>query len=140
MYKLNEEKMFFDDAEGQVIIINFATGVYYSFDKISSAVVKDVVAGTEPELILKGLQGLKNCPGDIKDRLHEFIHKLKSLEIIIAAENKSGTCQPVYDEDIAADGYAFAVDGFEEIADLLLTDPIHEVKEDTGWPVKKNAT
>lgn len=139
MYILNEEKMFYDDSEGQLIIINFATGVYYSFDKMSSAVMQDLVAGTEPEMILKGLQDLNDCPDNIEDKLFEFINKLKDLEIIIAQEGNSEANQPVYEQEISADGYEFAVDGFEEIADLLLMDPIHEVNEDMGWPVKKNA-
>ena len=139
MYNLNEEKMFYDESDGQVIIINFATGVYYSFDKMSSAVMKDLIAGKEPELILKGLQGLKDCPDNIEDRLFEFIKKLKDLEMIAMTEGKSEANQPIYDQEIAGDGYEFAVDGFEEIADLLLTDPIHEINEDVGWPVKKSA-
>lgn len=138
MYILNEEKVFYDESEGQVIIINFATGVYYSFDKISSAVITDLSAGAEPESIIKGLKELKDCPGNIEDKVFEFINKLKDLEIIVAAEGKSEANQPIYSPEIASDGYEFAVDGFEEIADLLLMDPIHEINADMGWPVKKS--
>ncbi|HNX28922.1 MAG TPA: hypothetical protein PKN87_05865 [Syntrophomonadaceae bacterium] len=139
MYILNEEKMFYDESEGQTIIINIATGVYYSFDKMSSAVIKDLIAGAEPELIVKGLQELKDCPDNIEGKLGRFINKLNDLEIIVAAEGKSEATQPSYDQEIAGDGYEFAVDAFEEIADLLLMDPIHEVSGDMGWPVKKRA-
>jgi len=139
MYTINEEKMYYDESDGQVIIINFATGVYYSFDKMSSAVMQDLMAGTEPELISKALHCLKDCPDNIEEVLFDFINKLKDLEIIVAAEGKSAGHQPVYDQEIASDGFAFAFEAFEEIADLLLTDPIHEVNEDMGWPVKKSA-
>lgn len=138
MYIINEEKMFYDESEGQIVIINFATGVYYSFDKMSSAVIKDLIAGAEPNLILKGLRCLQNCPDNIEDRLFEFINKLTGFEIVVTAEGKPAADQPVYSEEIASDGYEFAVDGIEEIADLLLMDPIHEINADMGWPVKKS--
>ena len=38
MYKLNEKKMFFDLTDGQAIIINFETGIYYGTTSLGSVI------------------------------------------------------------------------------------------------------
>lgn len=43
MYKLNEEKMFFDITDGQVIVINFTTGIYYGAGMFGSVVLERLV-------------------------------------------------------------------------------------------------
>jgi hypothetical protein len=138
MYALNQDKIFIDESDDQVIAINFATGIYYSFDKLSSAVVNDLINGTAPDSILTGLRCLDNCPDDIEDRLSGFIKKLQEIELIVAATENSGTSQHVYANTITDDGYEFTFDKFEDVADLLLVDPIHEINADLGWPAKSN--
>ena len=64
MYKLNEQKMFYDMAEGQAIVINFTTGMYYGTSSLGSAVLDALVAGAEPAQILTAVQAL---PGRIID-------------------------------------------------------------------------
>ena len=45
MYKLNEEKMFYDMADGQAIVINFTTGMYYGTSSLGSAVLDSLLSG-----------------------------------------------------------------------------------------------
>ena len=44
--KINDEKMFYDIADGQAIVINYLTGMYYGMSSLGSAVL---------DLILKGV-------------------------------------------------------------------------------------
>ena len=39
MYKLNEAKMFYDIADGQAVVINFETGMYYGSSPLASAIL-----------------------------------------------------------------------------------------------------
>ena len=45
MYKLNEEKMFYDYADGQAVVINYKTGMYYGMGLLASAVLDRIIAG-----------------------------------------------------------------------------------------------
>ena len=55
MYKLNEEKMFFDIADGQAVVINFVTGMYYGTSTLGSAVLEKLVQKVSTDKILAGL-------------------------------------------------------------------------------------
>ena len=62
MYKLNEEKMFYDVADGIAVIIDFTTGVYYGMDALSSAVFDALMAGASDESVVNALKQLPGCP------------------------------------------------------------------------------
>ena len=134
MYKLNEEKMFYDMAEGQAIVINFTTGMYYGTRSLGSAVLDALVAGASKEGILAAVQALPGCPDDINAQLDAFIAQLLEKEVIVAVDG-DGTAAAAMDAAALQDGFVLTVDEFAEVQDLILADPVHEVDAEMGWPV-----
>lgn len=133
MYKLNDEKMFYDMAEGQAIVINFTTGMYYGTSSLGSAVLDSLLAGADVESIKKAVQDLPDCPADIEDKLEAFIAQLKEKEIIVPADGTGAECK--IDVSSLQDGFVLTVDEFAEVQDLLLADPVHDVDVEQGWPI-----
>ena len=133
MYKLNEEAMFYDMAEGQAIVINFTTGMYYGTSSLGSAVLDSLLGGTDPEEICKAIQALPGCPEDIQSQLDAFIGQLLEKEIIIPAEGTGAAC--AIDVSALSDGFKLTVDEFAEVQDLILADPVHDVDVEQGWPI-----
>ena len=76
MYKLNDEKMFYDMAEGQAIVINFTSGMYYGTSSLGSAVLDALLAGASVEATLKAIKNLPGCPEDMDAQLTAFIQAL----------------------------------------------------------------
>ena len=72
MYKLNEEKMFYDYADGQAVVINYQTGMYYGMGLLASAILDRIVAGKDVEEIIKAVKELPQCPPDIAERVHSI--------------------------------------------------------------------
>lgn len=134
MYKLNEEKMFYDMAEGQAIVINFTTGMYYGTSSLGSVVLDALVAGASKESVLEAVCALPGCPEDMAAQLDAFIAQLVEKEVIVAAEGE-GSAAPAIDAAGLQDGFALTVDEFAEVQDLILADPVHEVDVEMGWPV-----
>jgi len=66
MYKLNDEKMFYDMAEGQAIIINFTSGMYYGTSALGSVVLDALLAGATKECVLGALKAVDGCPENIE--------------------------------------------------------------------------
>ncbi len=64
MYEMNKQEIFYDNADGQGIIINSLNGCYYSLNLISTGVFELLCAGYSPEAIAEALLGLKGCPGE----------------------------------------------------------------------------
>lgn len=133
MYKLNDEKMFYDMAEGQAIVINFTTGMYYGTSSLGSAVLDALLAGASTENVRNALQALPGCPEDIQAQLDAFIGQLLEKEIIVAGEAAGAEC--AIDAAALTDGFVLTVDEFAEVQDLILADPVHDVDVEQGWPI-----
>lgn len=133
MYRLNEEKMFYDMAEGQAIVINFTTGMYYGTSSLGSAVLDALLAGSSVEDVCKAIQALPGCPADMDAQLDTFVQALLEKEILAPGESTGAAC--VIDAASLADGFALTVDEFAEVQDLILADPVHDVDVEQGWPI-----
>ena len=136
MYKINEEKMFFDIADGQAVVINFVTGMYYGTSTLGSAVLEKLVKGTPVEKILAALSAADGCPADMSAKLDAFVKALLDKEILVPGDTDSGDVS--FDKAAFADGFELSLDEFAEVQDLLLADPIHDVDVEEGWPIKKD--
>ena len=135
MYRLNEEKMFYDMAEGQAIVINFSTGMYYGTSSLGSVVLDALIAGASKESILAAVAALPGCPEDMAAQLDAFIAQLLEKEVVVAVDGE-GAAAPAVDAAAAlADGFVLTVDEFAEVQDLILADPVHDVNVEMGWPV-----
>lgn len=134
MYKLNEEKMFFDIADGQAVVINFVTGMYYGTTMLGSAVLERLVKGNSPEKIAAAVRNLPGCPAEFDAELNSFIDKLQQVDILVPGETTEGGDEPI-DEKAAAEGFVLTLDEFAEVQDLILADPIHDVNVEQGWPI-----
>ncbi len=134
MYKLNEEKMFYDMAEGQAIVINFTTGMYYGTSSLGSAALDALLNGASVDAVLTAIKALDGCPANIEEDLNSFINALLEKEVIVASE---GTAEAPVSIDAAAltDGFTLSVDEFNEVQDLILADPVHDVDVEQGWPI-----
>ena len=133
MYKLNEEKMFYDMAEGQAIVINFTTGMYYGTSSLGSAVLDALLAGAHAETVLNAIQSLPDCPTDMDVQLKDFLAQLIEKEIIVPADTADVAC--TIDASALQDGFKLSVDEFAEVQDLILADPVHDVDVEQGWPI-----
>ncbi len=136
MYKLNDEKMFFDIADGQAVVINFTTGMYYGTSTLGSAILENLVKGASEKSIADILRSAEGCPDNIEDQLKAFISALTEKEILLpeAGEGRAAELSP----EAFSEGFDFSVDEFAEVQDLLMADPIHEVDVEQGWPILRD--
>ena len=137
MYKLNEEKMFYDYADGQAVVINYQTGMYYGMSLLGSAILDRIIAGKDVNEIIKAVKTMPQCPPDIAERVHNFVKELQDKEIIINGPTVPGGAEPLASE-VAEDGFELRLDMFAEMSDLLLADPVHDVDMKVGWPKLKD--
>lgn len=134
---LNEEKMFADITDGIAIVINSETGIYYGMNALGSAVLENIINGASTENVLKALKALPNVPADMEAKLNAFVDELKAKELVI--EGGDGAAEANISAEAVADGFDLTVDEYSDAQELLLADPIHEVKEDTGWTPEKDS-
>ncbi len=136
-YKLNEEKMFADVTDGIAIIINSETGIYYGLNALGSAVYENLVNGASVEDILTALKSMNGAPADIESKLSEFIKTMVNYELIL--EDSESSSPVNIDASAVEEGFEFTCAEYNDAQELLLADPIHEVKEETGWTPEKDS-
>lgn len=136
MYQINAEKMFFDIADGQAVVINFLSGIYYGTTALGSVVLERLVNGKAPEKIAGAVKALPGCPEDFDSRLSDFVAKLQEKEILLDGETSPGGDEDIGDAALV-DGFALTLDEFSEVQDLILADPVHDVDVEQGWPIFK---
>lgn len=133
MYEMNKQEIFYDNADGQGIIINSLNGCYYSLNLVSTAVFELLCAGHSPEAIAEALLALKGCPENIGQETEAFARSLLAEEILtLAALVPAGEIQ--LSEEIFREGFKLSFTKFDDMQDLLLSDPVHEASPEMGWP------
>lgn len=131
-YSLNESKMYADVADGSAIIINSETGIYYGLNGFATTIFENLQAGASVEDITAAAASLSGAPTDLADRINAFIDVLLGKEIIEPAP--ANTAAVSLDAASASgDAYTPECTEYSDAQELLLADPIHEVKEDEGW-------
>lgn len=136
MYKLNEEKMFYDVADGVAVIIDFTTGIYFGFNSFGTAVIDALLSGADEKLLAEALLKKSGCPADIENTVAVFSAKLLEKEILVKCDGEPSTVE--IKDEFLNEGFDPEFEEFSEVQDLIMADPIHEVDASKGWPEVKN--
>lgn len=136
-YVLNEDKMFADITDGIAIVINSETGIYYGMNELGTVVFENLINGASVGKVLTALKALPNVPADIETRLNAFIEAIVAKELVLAGAANDKEVQIA--AETVAEGFDINVSEYNDAQELLLADPIHEVKEDTGWTPEKDS-
>jgi len=138
-YALNDEKMFCDIADGIAIIINSETGIYYGVNAFGTEVLENILSGTETEAIQTALSELSGAPEDLPARLADFLQILQDKELVKPGPGNTGEPVILNRETAENDSFNLEIKEYDDAQELLLADPIHEVKKETGWQPDKEA-
>lgn len=137
-YKLNEEKMFADITDGMAIVINGETGIYYGMNSFGTALFANLIKGASTTAILERLKKISEA-SDIETKFWEFVNIAVEKELLIPSD-EIVEVEIVLDEAATiADEFNLNISEYNDAQELLLADPIHEVKEETGWSPEKIA-
>lgn len=137
-YKLNDLKMFADIADGIAVIINSENGIYFGLNGFGTEVFNNLLNGCSKEDIVCAVKKIAGCPADIEEKINTFISQLTAKEILIVDSEKSEAVS-LNSKCAIEDNFQMALDEYADAQELLLADPIHEVKEEEGWKPEKSS-
>ncbi|NOY22193.1 MAG: PqqD family protein [Acidobacteria bacterium] len=134
-YRINRPAVSAESFDNEVIIIHFESGNYYSLDAFGTCVWEGLEAKANRESILrhitKQFRTKKEKAGRILDKL---IGQLLAEDLIIETRDTPDPWEPtLISEPIELPENAGTLLKFDDMKDLLLLDPIHDVDE-AGWP------
>jgi hypothetical protein len=139
--RVNAPKVIHEIIDGEAVIIDFDTGNYYSLDKVGTEVWAFIESSGNLGDMREALCSRYDGPREqIERAVDEFVGELQRENLVVpdAAEPTEGmvsTQSPAHAEP-ASGRTVFeppVLYKYDDMQELLLLDPIHEVDE-TGWP------
>jgi hypothetical protein len=129
--------------DGEVVIINLDTGNYYSLLRSGADVWSAVERSSSMQEIVGALARKYQATPDVLQRAAaDFVEQLQreglveACDEVTASENLSSAAE----ETPSVQPAAFEppiLEKYEDMQDLILLDPVHEVDEGMGWPYAK---
>jgi Coenzyme PQQ synthesis protein D (PqqD) len=137
-FRVNSPRVMHERIEGEVIVIDLATGSYYSLREAGAVIWTALERGAAQEEIVASLERrYEASPEQIDAAVRGLLEELAAEGLIeSAAENGEGQLDAAVPEEEGASGEAFSAPVLEkhtDMQDLILIDPVHEV-DSRGWP------
>jgi len=135
IFRVNRPTVSAESFDDEVVIIHFENGNYYSLDAFGTRVWEALEAGTTREQVLEHVRSRYRAEKEaVSRKLDMLMDQLLREELVCETEGDPGSvdaepdAQPV---DLPDD--AGKLLKFDDMQELLLLDPIHDVDE-AGWP------
>lgn len=127
-YKCASADIVFEEFDGDLVVLNLGSGRYFGFNKSAASVWKALMQGVHPAKI----SGI----GPDEPEMRGFVDALLANELVVANADINAPLEAAQIADLEADRSAPVVEVYDDLADLIVADPIHDVDAEAGWPVK----
>ena len=135
-YRINHSQVINETIDGEAIMINLATGNYYSLDSIGGEVWELLEQSLAVQQIVRELgRRYEASEETIRDAVEGLLEQLSREELILRDDSSSAS-PSVVPLSPAAERLPFkppTLQKFTDMQDLILLDPVHEV-DSRGWP------
>jgi len=128
-YKISGPQITWEEFDNEYVVLDLDSGRYFNFSGGAALVWRGILAGCSPDSLSSELA--KDSQASIA--FQNFFTTLLANNLLISDD------QPVKDAEnlpaqIAASGTDFNFESFDDLAALLVADPIHDVEMEAGWP------
>lgn len=123
--------------EGEYVILDLASGRYIALSAHAGAIWDALMAGMSPDAIGDAIEADESR----REALNAFVSQLAELALIAPMDEPSASTSlnGQLDEISRVEGpLELTIDVFDDLSELLLADPVHDVDEDAGWPRNKS--
>jgi hypothetical protein len=136
-FRLNEPQVIGEVLEGEYVLVHFASGCYFSVRDTGADICNLLLAGHS---VGEATERLAECYGldlaAVGQEVEQFVNQLIDAELFVAGAATMGGGANI--GPVAGEFSPPVLHRYDDMADQLLLDPIHEI-DAGGWPVPKAA-
>jgi hypothetical protein len=133
-YQLSQD-IVCEEFDGEMVILNLASGHYFALNKSASVLLNGLLQGNAPEA-LSSIEGARFSAEEASD----FFCKLAEHQLVVAdSAQQPAPLNSTICEAVKLLSEKPTLENHDDLADLVIADPIHDSDEATGWPVLKAA-
>lgn len=135
-YRLNHPQVINEMIDGEAIMINLASGSYYSLDTVGGEVWALLEKSLSVDDIVRQLSYRYEASDEVIRSAVESLLEQLLREQLVTPDESSGTEASLPSQHRSAQRLPFKaprLEKFTDMQDLILLDPVHEV-DSRGWP------
>lgn len=137
MYRVNSPHVISETVGGETIIVNLASGHYFSLQGTAVDIWQGLERGDRAEAIVAELEGRYEAgDGEIDAAVRILLEDFAGSELIVEDASSNGAGSEVLASQNVGERVPFVAPGFAtftDMQDIILLDPVHEV-DTQGWP------
>ena len=137
-YEVAAPEVVDEDFGGEIVVLNLSDGRYFSLRGVAASLWRDVRAGHRPDAIVGAV---REAEGRLAQEVTDYFVALAQAGLIRqrtqAVAEVPATAASV--SELLTERASPVMEAFDDMAELILSDPIHDVEEDIGWPVRRDS-
>ncbi len=125
-YSVAHSDIVFENFDGDLVVLDLRSGRYFGFNPLGAATWLALMAGAKARVIASA--------GLDESQLITFLKAILGEGIAVQSE---GDESPIFAGQVElpqSNSEAPSIEAFDDLADLMLADPIHDVDAEMGWP------
>jgi len=137
-YAPRSDAIIAEEIDGEVIIVDLDSGSYFSVTGVGVAIWNAIAAGASDVEVLERLARAFPREAALEADLAGFLDRVVEADLLEwAPAGRAHGAAPLGEAPLPAVYVAPVLATFDDMKDLLLVDPIHDVDE-SGWPARKS--
>lgn len=125
VYELASADVVFEEFDGDLVVLNLASGQYFGLNESGTIFWQAIAQSCAMSAIAKHLKR----PQD----LDAFAAQMQEMNLI-SPRDQSAVVPPALADELRKCTDAPTIACFDDLADLIFADPIHDVDPQAGWP------
>ncbi|MFA5649123.1 MAG: PqqD family protein [Bacteroidales bacterium] len=126
-YQLAHPDIVFERFDEDLVVLNLRSGQYFGFNNAGTLIWNALSSGVKASTIIEA--GVK------ADSLETFLSALIAHELLIEAASVQTALDGALATLLAQTLEIPSIEIYDDLADLIMADPIHDVDADAGWPM-----
>ncbi len=135
-YEVSTPEVVAEDFGSEIVILNLNNGKYFSLTGLASNLWRDLAAGHSPQRVI---DQLSQTYGQQAAAIQQFVETLIGEQLIRSRSSANEILDPAHATVVitmSPEAVFPPLEMYDDMAELILSDPIHDVDEEMGWPVK----
>lgn len=128
VYEVNAPDVVSETFDDQAVILNLATGHYYSLGGIAAPLWNLLIGGHSAADILASVASQQP---HLVTQASAFVAELLTFGLIQESQRPSSQAAI----DVSWTNEPPTLEAFDDLAELIAADPVHDVDLEAGWPV-----
>ncbi|MGE0487977.1 MAG: PqqD family protein [Vulcanimicrobiota bacterium] len=136
-YELRRPDVVSEEIEGEVVVVHLVKGLYYSLQGSAAAIWEQLLLGVPVREVSERLAPRYSVERPLLEQAVVAFAEQVLSEGLLVARTAPPSLPPARHHGRAEDFQAPVLERFDDMQELLVLDPIHEVDESAGWPHRR---